>query len=120
MKKLVFTLLTIIALLYMVPCPKMVLADTAQNENNIYIIFDSKGEQIFESNFVEIGDKIITSQLKEYEIVEIDDNNHVGYAEYNGRYEMPQIIKDESGLKFAPISTKLLSKICSPFESKIM
>ena len=106
MKKLVFAILTIIALWSAIPCPKIALADTAQNENNIYIIFDSKGEQIFESNFVEIGDKIITNELKEYEIVEIDDNNHVGYAEYNGRYEMPQIIKDESGLKFAPNITK--------------
>ena len=106
MRKYILYLLLIALALMVNPCKMQAIADISQNENNIYIIYNANGEQIFESTFVEIGDKIITNELKEYEVVEIDDNNHIGYAEYNGRYEKPQVIKEEKGLKFRPNITK--------------
>ena len=75
-------------------------ANTSFNAGNIYIVYDSNGKQLFESDNVQVGDKIITPDLKEYEVIEIDDNNHVGRAEYNGRYEKPTIYKDKSNLRF--------------------
>ena len=70
--------------------PMMAMAESS-TFGNIYIIYDS--------DFVEIGDKIITKNLEEYEIVRIDDNKHIGFCEYNGRYIMPKVVEDNKNVK---------------------
>ena len=73
-------------------------ADTDNNSKEIYIVYDNFGNQIYEGNKIEIGDKIIDKKLNEYEIYLVDEATQIGYAEYNGRYEKPNINKESKGL----------------------
>lgn len=73
-------------------------ADTDNNSKEIYIVYDNLGNQIYEGNKIEIGDKIIDKKLNEYEIIKVDEESQIGYAEYNGRYEKPNINKESKGL----------------------
>lgn len=87
--------------------PQKSFADTSSS-GNIYIIYNANGDEIFESDFVEIGDKIITKDLEEYEVVRIDDNKHIGYCEYNGRYIMPNVVEDKKKVNLATKKQKHL------------
>ena len=77
------------------------LADTDDNSKQIYFVYDSDNNLIFEGNKVEVGDKIINKNLKEYEITFVDHENHFGYAEYNGRYQNPKVNKKSKGLNLS-------------------
>ncbi|MBQ9792187.1 MAG: stage II sporulation protein P [Clostridia bacterium] len=76
-------------------------ADTDDNSKQIYFVYDSNNNLIFEGNRIEVGDKIIDKNLKEYEIVFVDHDNRFGYAEYNGRYQNPKVNKKSKGLNFS-------------------
>lgn len=76
-------------------------ADTDDNSKQIYFVYDSNNNLIFEGNKIEVGDKIIDSNLKEYEITFVDHENHLGYADYNGRYQNPKVNKKSKGLNFS-------------------
>ena len=76
-------------------------ADTIDNSREIYIVYDNSGKIIYEGNKVEVGDKIIDSKLNEYEIYFVDEEEQTGYAEYNGRYEKPEITKKSKNLFFS-------------------
>ena len=51
---------------------------------------------------IEVGDKIITKDFLEYEVVDVDNVRMVAFAEYNGRYIKPKIVEDKRGLNLAP------------------
>ena len=63
----------------------------ALNQVEIYFIYDTDGNKISETNYVEVGDIIITKDLKEYEIFKIDQENLNAYATFNGNYIKPKI-----------------------------
>lgn len=76
-------------------------ADTTNNSREIFLVYDTEGNLIFEANFVEVGDKIITAKLKEFEVVEVDYTSQTATAEYNGRYVRPKVTKKSKGLNFS-------------------
>lgn len=73
---------------------------------NIYVVEDSMGNVIFEGQDVEVGDKIITKDFIEYEVVDVDEVDHIAYAEYNGRYIKPNVVEEKGGLNFASKTKK--------------
>lgn len=82
-------------------------ADTYGEGNEIYLVYNENNQVIFESNKVEVGDKILTCNLEEYEITNVDETRHEAYAEFNGYYEMPKINKKSKDLN---LSNKQISK----------
>ena len=100
MKKIVYMLFCLLICVYgagifnIRPCYSL--------PEELYIVKDSFGEEIFEGLDVEVGDKIITRDYKEYEVVDIDETSHIAYAEYNGRYIPPTIVEEKRGLNLAP------------------
>ncbi len=61
------------------------------NESQVYYIVDENNEIISQSSYVEIGDIIITKELKKFEIYDIDQNERIAYAEYKGYYQKPKV-----------------------------
>ncbi len=80
-------------------------ADTDDNSKEIYIVYNTDGKVVFEGNKVEVGDKIIDSNLFEYEVYKVDEENQIGFAEYNGKYQKPEINKKSKGLNFSNKTT---------------
>lgn len=77
------------------------LADTDNNSKQIYCVYDTNNNLIFEGNKVEVGDKIINKDLKEYEVIFVDHENYFAYANYNGKYQNPKVNKKSKGLNFS-------------------
>ena len=80
-------------------------ADTDNNSKEIYIVYNTDGKVVFEGNKIEVGDKIIDSNLFEYEVYKVDEKNQIGFAEYNGKYQKPEINKKSKGLNFSNKTT---------------
>lgn len=87
--------------LFYLNLPISAKADTSNNSKEIFLVYNTEGQLIFEGNFVEIGDKIIDSNLQEYEVFEVDYKNQTATAEYNGRYIRPKVTKKSKGLNFS-------------------
>lgn len=100
MKKFLILLLSFTFILPLM-CISHIGTACAMSEE-IYIVQDSMGNVIFEGMDVEVGDKIITREFLEYEVVDVDEASHTAYAEYNGRYLKPKIVEEERGLNLAP------------------
>ena len=98
-KKFKFILFFIIAILCFLPSNPYCFA--LSNNINIYTIYDHDGNIISQSNYVEIGDKIINSSLEEFEVFYIDNNTYTAYASYNGWYSSPNVNKNDRGLMFS-------------------
>lgn len=81
--------------------PVFVYADTESENLEIYLVYNESGNVIFESNKVEIGDKIINCNLEEYEIYKVDHARHEAFAELNGYYEKPKIKKESKKLNLS-------------------
>jgi len=73
-----------------------------ENDIEIYLVYDELNNVLFESNFVEVGDKFITKELKQYEVYSVDEQSLSAYAEFVGRYIKPRISfdEDDDGLYF--------------------
>ncbi len=82
-------------------------ADVNDGNQEIYFVYDENNNVIFESNKVEVGDKIINRNLEEYEIYKVNDSKHEAYAELNGYYQKPNINKKSKNLN---LSNKSISK----------
>ena len=76
-------------------------ADTKDNSKQIYLVYDSNGNVISETNYVEVGDKIIDKNLNEYEITYVDHYLQYAKCEFVGSYIKPKIIKQSKGLNFS-------------------
>lgn len=103
-KKLKFCLL----LMFVFSCfftPNIYCFATTQN-SPIYTIYDDDRNIISQTNYVEIGDKIINGNLEEYEVFYIDKTTFTAYAYYNGYYSAPNINKHDRGLMFSNPNTK--------------
>lgn len=103
-KKFLFLILTLIFcfnffIFYptLTPC----YADTIDNSKEIYIVYNNEGKVVFEGNKVVVGDKIIDGNLNEYEVYFVDDSSQIAYADFNGRYQKPNIKKQSKGLNFS-------------------
>ena len=99
-KKFLFLILTLIFcfnffIIYptLTPC----YADTIDNSKEIYIVYNNEGKVVFEGNKVVVGDKIIDGNLNEYEVYFVDDSSQIAYADFNGRYQKPNIKKQSKG-----------------------
>ena len=66
-----------------------------------YIVYDENDDVLAERYFVEEGDKIITSDLNEYEIYFVDYSSKIAFAKNTGYYLEPKIIKEDEGLRLA-------------------
>lgn len=78
-----------------------VKADTQNNSKQIYYVYDSNGKIISETNYVEVGDKIIDKNLNEYEVTYVDHYMQYAKCEFNGTYIKPKVVKHSKGLKFS-------------------
>lgn len=81
-------------------------AEIIENDNIIYFVYDSENNKITETNYVEIGDKIITKAFKQYEVYKIDKNSHSAYVTLSGNYIKPKIKESESNPKSSKNFTK--------------
>ncbi len=104
MKKRIITFLVLIILsitTFSIGTILLAKADVGDGSQEIYLIYDENGEVIFESNKVEVGDKILTRNLEEYEIYKVDDSRLEAFAEFNGYYEKPKIHKKSKNLNLS-------------------
>ena len=76
-------------------------ADTQNNSKQIYYVYDSNGKVISETNFVEVGDKIIDKNLNEYEVTYVDHYLQYAKCEFNGTYIKPKIVKNSKTPNFS-------------------
>ena len=102
----VFVILFIIGFASFGTSSLFVKADTGDGSKEIYTVYNEEGRIIFESNRVEVGDKIIDANLNEYEIYKVDHTHLTAYAELNGYYEKPNINKKSKSLYFSNNNVK--------------
>lgn len=106
-KKILLFLIFFFALIFTnLPITLKVQADTLNEENIIYYIYDTENNKISETNYVEVGDKIITKDFKQYEVYKIDENTHSAYSTLSGTYIKPRIIEGDENLNLSKTFTK--------------
>ncbi len=81
----------------------LVLAVPNENIGDIYIVYDEENNIVFENNMVEVGDKIISCDFKEYEIISVNHENQTALAEFTGYYIAPKIKNYSKGLNFSNV-----------------
>lgn len=84
-------LLFVLIILFTISFNNNIYFAFALNQIEIYFIYDTDGNKISETNYVEVGDIIITKDLKQYEIYKVDEKSLSAYATFNGNYIKPKI-----------------------------
>lgn len=72
--------------------------DITQNteiKEDIYKIYDETDSLIMERQSVEINDIIIDKNFNQFEIVEVDDNNHTAHCVFKKSLPKPKVIKND-------------------------
>lgn len=107
MKNLKIILLLVFLFCFVFNQNALVFASTEDNSGNIYIVYDEENNVVFENNIVEVGDKIISCDFKEYEIISVNHENQTAVAEFTGYYIAPKIKNYSKGLNFSnPLPNK--------------
>ena len=97
MKKLVSILILIVSIFGFVPSNK-IFAENGEDfiletnqEDIVYLIYNEKGELIAEKQTVFVGDSILTKDFIKYKIIQLDEEKHIAFAEFEEKVKMPEV-----------------------------
>ena len=89
MKKFLSVFVAILLLIISQPIYDISLAEFQQDK--VYQIYNEAGDLIAEKQLVEVGDSILTTEFIKYEIVQIDEEKGVAFAEFVERVRKPEV-----------------------------
>ena len=90
MKKLTIFMLILICLCLAVPNINTVYA-TDGNKDEMFVVYTSDGEKLFERSDVKVNDNYITKNFEMYEVVSVDENNKTAKAEFVKTLKKPNV-----------------------------
>lgn len=89
-------LLTILITLSLIPLSNILslAEEKTSNENLVYIVYDDKGNFLFERQNVVVGDEYITNNLEQYIVYSIDNSTQTGTAKFVKKITLPKLKKN--------------------------
>ncbi len=102
MRKLSKILLTIIAFFVILESPLVVRAETVNDSEQNYVIYDESGNYLFEKSEVYIGDYYISREYKKYKVIELNKDLMQGKAKFLYVVDKPKVDIDYNA---KPIAT---------------